>query len=120
MKKLGVAAALLGTLCMLPSTASAQRLYWTASGQFGPFNIQGLIPSYPKARDIKIPINMWVLDHPKGLVVYDTGNNAAVSDGNCKSHWAEGLCDFLKPGQTRADVIDRQLQKLGFSVDKVK
>ena len=29
-------------------------------------------------------------------------------------------CDFLKPSQKRADVIDEQLKKLGYSPDKVK
>ncbi len=96
------------------------KVYWTASGKFGPFNIQGLIPTYPEARDIMIPINMWVIEHPKGLVVYDTGNNVAISDGNCASHWAQGSCDFLDPSQTRDDVIDRQLEKLGYSTDDVK
>jgi glyoxylase-like metal-dependent hydrolase (beta-lactamase superfamily II) len=121
MRKAGLAAGLLGALGIAgASTVSAQQLYWTASGQFGPFNIQGLIPSYPEARDIKIPITMWVLEHPKGLVVYDTGNNVAISDGQCKTHWVEAMCDFLQPGQTRADVIDRQLEKLGHSVDDVK
>ena len=68
MKKLGIAAALVAAMCLAGATsASAQKLYWTASGQFGPFNIQGLIPTYPDARDIKIPINMWVLDHPQGF-----------------------------------------------------
>ena len=95
-------------------------VYWTASGKFGPFNIQGLIPTYPEARDILIPINMWVIDHPKGLVVYDTGNNVAISDGNCASHWAQGNCDFLMPSQTRGDVIDQQLEKLGYSTSDVK
>ncbi len=96
------------------------KVYWTASGKFGPFNIQGLIPTYPEARDILIPINMWVIDHPKGLVVYDTGNNVAISDGNCTSHWAQGSCDFLAPSQTRGDVIDKQLEKLGYSASDVK
>jgi glyoxylase-like metal-dependent hydrolase (beta-lactamase superfamily II) len=63
---------------------------------------------------------MWVIDHPKGLVVFDTGNNAVISDGGCKKHWEAGNCDGLKPSQKRDDVIDRQLQKLGYSVDKVK
>jgi glyoxylase-like metal-dependent hydrolase (beta-lactamase superfamily II) len=121
MRKAGLVAGLLGALGIAgASTVSAQQLYWTASGQFGPFNIQGLIPSYPEARDIKIPITMWVLEHPKGLVVYDTGNNVAISDGQCKTHWVEAMCDFLQPGQTRADVIDRQLEKLGHTVDEVK
>ena len=121
MKQLLTAAVMTAALAFAGATgASAQKLYWTASGVFGPFNIQGLIPTYPDARDIHIPINMWILDHPKGLVVYDTGNNAAISDGNCKKHWAEGLCDFLKPSQTKADQIDQQLVKLGYKTDDVK
>jgi len=99
-------------------------VYWTTSGKFGPFPITGLIPSIPKekARDITIPVSMWVIDHPKGLVVFDTGNNVAISDGldNCKKYWAAGNCDFLKPSQKREDVIDKQLEKIGHSADKVK
>ena len=102
------------------SAQTARGVYLMSSGTLGPFNIQGLIPTYPDARDITIPILMAVIDHPKGLVVYDSGNNIAVSDGNCKSYWAEGMCDFLKPSQTRAMVIDRQLEKIGFSISDVK
>ena len=125
MKKSGIVAALLGVLCIAASSgAFAQKLYWTTSGMFGPFDIRGLIPALPveKSRQITIPVSMWILDHPKGLVVFDTGNNAAISDGmdNCKKYWAAGNCDFLKPSQTRADVIDMQLKKLGYSADKVK
>src|SRR5688572_1210856 len=119
MKRLGIVAAVLGMLFALPSTALAQvkGVYWTTSGSFGPFNIQGLIPTVPKekARDITIPVSMWVIDHPKGLVVFDTGNNNAISDGKCKAHWVAANCEFLKPSQKREDVIDRQLQKLGYS-----
>jgi glyoxylase-like metal-dependent hydrolase (beta-lactamase superfamily II) len=124
MNRLGIVAGLLGLSLLLPSQALAQvrGVYWTTSGFFGPFNIQGLIPSIPKekARDVTIPVSMWVIDHPKGLVVVDTGNNNAIADGKCKSHWAAGNCDFLKPNQKRDDTIDRQLQKLGYSVDQVK
>lgn len=123
MKKAGILGALLGALVLTASSgAFAQKLYWTTSGTFGPFNIQGLIPTVKEARDITIPVSMWVLDHPKGLVVFDTGNNVAISDtaDNCKKYWAPGNCDFLKPSQKRADVIDMQLKKLGYSVDKVK
>lgn len=127
MKKSGIAAALLGMAMLAGSSvASAQvkQVYWTTSGKFGPFPITGLIPSIPpeKQRDITVPVSMWVIDHPKGLVVFDTGNNVAISDGmdNCKKYWAAANCDFLKPSQTRNDVIDRQLQKLGYSTDKVK
>jgi len=124
MKKLGILAALLAITLSLPSSVQAQvrGVYWTTSGMFGPFNIQGLIPSVPKekARDVTIPVSMWVIDHPKGLVVFDTGNNVAVSDGNCTKHWVAGNCDFLKPNQKREDVIDAQLKKLGYTPDQVK
>jgi glyoxylase-like metal-dependent hydrolase (beta-lactamase superfamily II) len=124
MRKLTIATTLLLVLALVPAAGSAQvkGVYWTASGMFGPFPIVGLVPSLPKEkqRDVTIPINMWVIDHAKGLVLVDTGNNAAISDGNCKKYWSAGNCDFLKPNQKRDDVIDRQLQKLGYSVDKVK
>jgi len=89
---------------------------------FGPFNIQGLIPTFPESKQITIPVAMWILKHPKGVVVIDSGNNTAISDGaeNCKKYWAAGTCDFLKPSQKRADVIDMQLKKVGLSVNDVK
>jgi N-acyl homoserine lactone hydrolase len=124
MKRLGIVAMLLGVLLMVPLSADAQvrGVYWTTSGFFGPFNIQDLIPSIPKdkARDITIPVSMWIIDHPKGLIVFDTGNNVAISDGGCKQYWVPGNCDGLKPSQKRDDVIDRQLTKAGFSADQVK
>ena len=128
MRKFVIAVALFAMICVIGAStaaamshgASGPKVYWTASGLFGPFNIQGLIPTYPDARDILIPINMWIIDHPMGLVVYDTGNNVAISDGSCTSHWLAGLCDFLQPSQARGDVIDKQLEKVGFTVDDVK
>lgn len=123
MKKTGLLASLMAALCIsVAPTTQSQELYWATSGFFGPFNIQGLIPTYPEAKQITIPVSMWVLKHPKGLVVFDTGNNVAISDSadNCKKYWAAGSCDFLKPNQKRSDVIDAQLQKLGFKTDDVK
>ena len=124
MRKLGVAAVLLGMLFLIPAPADAQvkGVYWTTSGMFGPFPLTDLIPSIPKekSRTVTIPVNMWVIDHPKGLVIFDTGNNVAISDGKCKSFWDPGMCDGLKPSQKRADVIDEQIKRLGYNPDQVK
>ncbi|MEO6024514.1 MAG: N-acyl homoserine lactonase family protein [Burkholderiales bacterium] len=127
MKK-SIVAAMIGAVGLVAATAATAaegtKVYWTTSGMFGPFPINGLIPTIPKEkqRDITIPVSMWVIDHPKGLVVFDTGNNVAISDGadNCKKYWAPGNCDFLKPSQKRADVIDAQLKTLGYDISKVK
>jgi len=125
MKKLtGFAAALLGAFCLLGSSAAfaqVKGVYWMTSGLFGPFPITGLIPTVPKERqrDVTIPVSMWLIDHPMGLVVFDTGNNVAITQ-DCKAYWQPGLCDFLKPTQKREDTIDGQLKKLGHSAEKVK
>src|SRR5215510_15254704 len=104
MRKSIVAAALLGFLCLGSSALFAQvkGIYWTTSGMFGPFPITGLIPTVPKEkqRDVTIPVSMFIIDHPKGLVVFDTGINAAVTQ-DCKSYWQAGMCDFLKPTTDR-------------------
>src|SRR5262245_36223074 len=125
MNKSVIGAALLGFLCLAGSStvfAQVKGVYWTTSGFGGPFPIVALIPTVPKdkQRDITVPISMWIIDHPKGLVVFDTGNNVAISDGNCKSYWAPGLCDFLQTKQKRSEAIDEQLKKLGYSTDQVK
>jgi N-acyl homoserine lactone hydrolase len=124
MKKATIAAAVVGLASLFGASAQAadgSKVYWATSGMFGPFAINGLIPSIPKekVRDITIPVSMWIIDHPKGVVVFDTGNNVAITD-NCKAYWAAGNCDFLKPNQTKATTIDGWLKKLGYSTDKVK
>lgn len=123
-KSLIAAAAVLGGLCAFGSSAAFAQVkgaYWMTSGTFGPFPITGLIPTIPKEkeRDVTIPVSMWLIDHPKGLVVFDTGNNVAITQ-DCKAYWAAGLCDFLKPSQTRDTTIDMQLKKIGYSADKIK
>jgi glyoxylase-like metal-dependent hydrolase (beta-lactamase superfamily II) len=129
MKKLTIAVAILVMVCVGASSVAAMshgaagpKIFWTASGLFGPLPISVLLPSYPKDQDhdIMIPINMWIIDHPMGLLLFDTGNNVAISDGNCKSHWNSWICDNLQPSQTRAEVIDKLLEKVGYRVGDVK
>ena len=125
MKKLGILAALLAVVLLaLPTPAPAQvkGVYWAASGTFGPFPLNELIPSLPKdkAKDVLLPANMFIIEHANGIALFDTGNNVAISDGKCKSYWSAFWCDLLKPSQKREDVIDSQLKKVGFSPDQVK
>ena len=129
MKKLGIASAILVMVCVGASSVAAMshghattKIFWTASGLLGPFSILDVLPTYPKDQDreVMMPVNMYIIDHPKGLVLFDTGNNVAISDGNCKSHWTSWICDNLQPSQTRAEVIDKLLEKVGYSVGDVK
>ena len=129
MKKLGFAVAILVMVCVGAASVAAMshgdtkvRIYWTSSGLLGPFSILDVLTGYPEDQDrqVMMPVVMFIIDHPKGLVVFDTGNNVAISDGNCTSHWNEGFCGLLQPSQTRDDVIDKILERVGFSVGDVK
>ena len=125
MKKFSVVAAVLVVVLFTltsPAPAQVKGVYWAASGTFGPFPLNELIPSLPKdkARDVLLPANMFIIEHANGIALFDTGNNVAISDGNCKSYWSGFWCDLLKPSQKREDVIDSQLKKVGFSPDQVK
>lgn len=68
---------------------------------------------------VKIPIAMYIIDHPRGLVLYDTGNNVATADGKCESYWGK-ICGAFLAIQKREEVIDKWLEKFGYSVDDVK
>ena len=121
MKKVLASLVAVAALATTSAYAGVKGAYWATSGMFGPFAINGLIPSIPadQVRDVTIPVSMWIIEHDKGVVVFDTGNNIEVTK-NCKEYWAPGLCDFLKPSQTAETTIDGWLKKLGYSTDDVK
>lgn len=68
---------------------------------------------------IKIPVPAYLIQHPRGLVLFDTGMNVDVSDGNCANYWGQGLCGAFTAIQGRDEVIDRQLRNLGFTPEDV-
>ena len=69
---------------------------------------------------IKIPVPAYVIQHPRGLVLFDTGMNQATADGNCANYWGQGLCGAFNSIQGRDEVVDRQLKAAGFDVSDVK
>lgn len=115
--KMAVAAA----LCIASATASAQniRLWQVASGIIE-LDKGFLTAMSGVGTKVRAPVTMAIIQHPRGLIVFDTGNNVAVSDGQCASYWGAGLCGAFNAQQSREEVIDRQLQKLGFKAEDVK
>lgn len=98
---------------------AGMKLYQVSSGHL--YLNKGLLTAMRDVgKIIKVPVAMYIIDHPRGLVVYDTGNADEVSDGGCEAYWGAGMCEALRPDQTRAEVIDRQLAKFGYSVEQVK
>ena len=100
------------------AAASAQdiRLYAFSSGALtiGRGILQNLAPVDPP---IQIPVGFFVVRHPRGNVLFDTGNNdKLITDPN---YWAPDL-RALKPAMTPEVAIDVQLKKIGLSPDDIR
>ena len=100
------------------AAAQAQdiRLYAFSSGALtiGKGILQNLAPVDPP---IQIPVGFYVVRHPKGNILFDTGNNdKLIADPN---YWPSALAG-LKPAMTPDVAIDVQLKKIGLSPDDIK
>ncbi|MEC8148165.1 MAG: N-acyl homoserine lactonase family protein [Pseudomonadota bacterium] len=99
--------------------AKEMKLYQVSSGVLK-FDKGWLTAMKDVGKILEFPVAMYIIDHPRGLVVYDTGMNVAVSDGKCDSYWGTGLCSAFLPIQRRDEVIDKWLEKFGYKVSDVK
>ncbi|MCW5954118.1 MAG: N-acyl homoserine lactonase family protein [Propionibacteriaceae bacterium] len=65
---------------------------------------------------IQIPVGFYVIKHPKGNILFDTGNNDKLITDH--SWWP--MYDSLKPAMTPEVAIDVQLKKIGLTPDDIK
>jgi glyoxylase-like metal-dependent hydrolase (beta-lactamase superfamily II) len=109
----------------LSMTAPAQaqspegmKLYITSSGDL---NLdQGWLTAMTNhGNNIDVPVPMYIIDHPDGLVVFDTGMNIAVVPDNGAEYWGP-VAGAFRPTMSREQGIDRQLQRIGKSVSDVR
>ncbi len=105
---------------LFAGVASAQaqdtRIYVFSSGALtiGKGILQNFGPLDPP---IQIPVGFYLVKHPKGNILFDTGNNDnLIKDINW---WPKGL-QGLKPVNTPDVAIDAQLAKIGVTPDDVK
>jgi glyoxylase-like metal-dependent hydrolase (beta-lactamase superfamily II) len=99
------------------AAAQAQdiRLYAFSSGALtiGRGILQNLAPVDPP---IQIPVGFFLVRHPRGNVLFDTGNNdKLITDPN---YWPPALA-ALKPAMTPDVAIDVQLKRAGVSLDDI-
>ena len=92
------------------------KLYVFSSGALtlGKGAIQNTAPMTPP---IQVPVGFFVIKHPKGNVLFDTGNNDKIVTD--PSYWG-GSFTALKPVNTADVVIETQLQKIGLKPDDIK
>lgn len=114
-----VAAAVLAGGAAHAASCEGMKLYQVSSGTLT-LDKSGLTKGVDIGKMFTIPVAMYIVDHPRGVVVFDTGNADDVSGDGCVAYWGKGLCDAISPKQSRDEVIDRQLQKFGYTTDQVK
>jgi N-acyl homoserine lactone hydrolase len=67
-----------------------------------------------------LPILCWVIEHPEGLIVVDTGETSRVSEPGYFPRWHPYFRVALRESVTPEDEIGPQLRRLGFSPDDVR
>jgi glyoxylase-like metal-dependent hydrolase (beta-lactamase superfamily II) len=100
----------------LAQSPDGMKLYAFSSGALtiGKGVLQNFGPMDPP---IQIPVGFFVIQHPQGNVLFDTGNNDKIITD--PGYWGP-LFDGLKPVNTPDVAIDVQLQKIGLSPDDIK
>ncbi len=113
---MALAAILLGASASVAARAQDIKLYVFSSGALtiGKGVLQNGAPMTP---EIQVPVGFFVVMHPKGNVLFDTGNNDRIITD--PSYWGAAF-QALKPVNTPDVAIDTQLQKIGLKPDDVK
>jgi N-acyl homoserine lactone hydrolase len=67
-----------------------------------------------------LPIYAWLIEHPEGLIVVDTGETARAGEPGYFPRWHPYFRLGVRAYVNRDDEIDRRLAQLGFSPDDVR
>jgi len=107
---------MLGTWLTGAAKAQDIKLYAFSSGALtlGKGYLQNGAPMTP---EIQVPVGFFVVMHPKGNVLFDTGNNDKIITD--PSYWGASF-QALRPVNTPDIAVDAQLQKIGLKPDDVK
>ncbi len=102
---------------ILPAAAQdGLKLYAFSSGALT-LGKGALVNGAPNEPAIQVPVGFYVIRHPKGNVLFDTGNNDKIIKD--PSYWGASF-NALKPVNTPDVAIDLQLQKIGLKPDDIK
>ena len=116
LSRLGVALWCVGIVTTAVAESPAgMRLYVlnTGSLSLGKGALQNLAPMEPQ---IRIPVAMFVIKHPKGNVLFDTGNNDKIIKD--PSYWGPNFA-ALKPVNTPDISIESQLARIDMKPDDI-
>jgi glyoxylase-like metal-dependent hydrolase (beta-lactamase superfamily II) len=67
-----------------------------------------------------LPIYTWVIDHPEGVIVVDTGETSKSSDPNYYPHWHPYYRFSLRMNVRPEDEVGPQLGRMGITQEDIK
>jgi N-acyl homoserine lactone hydrolase len=120
MGRVGAAVALAVAAWTTTATAQSQpvqdvRLYAFSSGALT-LGKGALLNFAPMDPPITVPVGFFLIRHPKGNVLFDTGNNdKLINDRN----WWNKAQQAMMPAMTPEVAIDAQLKKVGLTPDDI-
>src|SRR5881396_1492883 len=111
----GMALLLTGVIPLADAQSPAgMRLYAFSSGALTvPKNF---LQAGAPATQVQVPVGFFVVRHPKGNVLFDTGNNDRIITDD--KYW--GTWMGMNPVRTPDVAIDTQLAKIGLKPDDIK
>ena len=107
---------LLGASVLPAAAQDGPKLYAFSSGALT-IGKGALVNGAANEPPIQVPVGFYVIRHPKGNVLFDTGNNDKIITD--PSYWGD-FFKALKPVNTPDVAIDVQLQKIGLKPDDIK
>ena len=101
----------------LADSPAGMKLYWFSSGALTTIP-KGVLQNFgPMDPPISIPVGFFVIKHPKGNVLFDTGNNDKIITD--PGYWGKWV-DILNPVRTPDVAIDTQLKGIGLTPDDIR
>ena len=94
---------------------AGMKLYAFSSG--GLTLLKSALQSGAPSTPMKVPVGFFVVTHPKGNVLFDTGNNDKII--NDPSYWGPFI-KHMTPERGPEVAIDTQLKRIGLSPDDIK
>lgn len=114
---LAIFAAVIGNGLPVAKAADDIRLYVFTSGSLGGFP-KAALQMGGKGNLDWVPVSFYVLTHPKGNVIFDTGNNdKTITDPD---GWWGPLAKAFGLKMTKEDAMAAQLAKIGLKTDDIK
>jgi len=77
-----------------------------------------LTPGHGTGLSERAAVAMFLVEHPRGLVLIDTGNHPDVAR-NAAAYWGRDTAEWIKPEMRPEDSVDRQIARLGYSASAI-